>query len=72
VRDIQSKIKVVDAPAKTREYPTYDKEKAFSPQFVDYVNELLIEIPESETEEFKRFASIGIMNEVNLNEAELG
>jgi hypothetical protein len=32
---------------------------------------LLTEIPESETEEFKRFASIGIMNEVNLSEAEL-
>ena len=31
----------------------------------------LREIPESETEEFKRFASIGIMNKVNLSEAEL-
>jgi hypothetical protein len=71
VREIMSNIKVVDAPAKTREYPTYDEEKAYSPLFVEYVNELLTEIPESETEEFKRFASIGIMNEVNLSEAEL-
>ena len=71
VRGIQSKIKVVSAPAKTREYPTYDEKKATSPRFVEYVNELLTEIPESETEEFKRFASIGIMNEVNLSEAEL-
>lgn len=71
VRDIQSKIKIVNAPTKTREYPKYDKEKAFSPLFVEYINELLTEIPESETEEFQRFASIGIMNEVNLSEAEL-
>jgi hypothetical protein len=71
VREIMGNIKVVDAPAKTREYPKYDKKKAFSPLFVEYVNELLTEIPESETEEFKRFASIGIMNEVNLSEAEL-
>jgi len=71
VRDIQSKIKVVNAPEKTREYPTYDEKKANSPQFVEYVNELLTEIPESETEEFKRFASIGIMNDVNLSATEL-
>jgi len=71
VRDIQGKIKVVNAPAKTREYPEYDEKKANSPLFVEYINELLTEIPESETEEFKRFASIGIMNEVNLSEAEL-
>ena len=71
VRGIQSKIKVVSAPEKTREYPAYDEKKATSPRFVEYVNELLTEIPESETEEFKRFASIGIMNEVNLSDAEL-
>ena len=71
VREIQSNIKVVNAPTKTRDFPKYDEEKAFSPLFVEYVNELLTEIPESETEEFKRFAAVGIMNEVNLSEAEL-
>jgi hypothetical protein len=71
VREIQSNIKVVKAPTKTRDFPKYDEEKAFSPLFVEYVNELLTEIPESETEEFKRFAAVGIMNEVNLSEAEL-
>ena len=71
VKEIQSKIKVINAPTKTREYPKYDEKKANSPQFVEYINELLSEIPESETEEFKRFASIGIMNEVHLSESEL-
>lgn len=71
VREIQSNIKVVNAPTKTLEYPKYDEEKATSPQFVEYINELLTEIPESETEEFKRFASIGVMNDVKLNESEL-
>jgi hypothetical protein len=71
VKEIQSNIKVVNAPTKTREYPKYDEKKANSPQFVEYINELLTEIPESETEEFKRFASIGIMNDVKLNESEL-
>ena len=71
VREIQSNIKIVNAPTKSREYPKYDKEKAFSPLFVEYINELLTEIPESEKDEFERFASIGIMNEVQLNEVEL-
>lgn len=71
VREIQSNIKVVNAPTKTREYPNYDEKKANSPLFVEYINELLTEIPESETEEFKRFASIGVMNDVKLNELEL-
>ena len=71
VRDIQSKVRVVNAPERTREYPKYDEKKAYSPLFVEYVNELLTEIPESETDDFKRFASIGIMNQVNLREAEL-
>jgi len=71
VREIQNNIKIVNAPTQSREYPKYDKEKATSPLFVEYVNELLSEIPESETDEFKRFASIGLMNEVNLNESEL-
>lgn len=71
VRAIQKAIKVVAAPKTTRDYPAYDKEKAFSPSFVEYVNELLIEVPESEVEMFKRFKAIGIMNEVELTKAQL-
>jgi len=40
VRGIQNSIKVIDAPAGGRAYPTYDKKKAFSPQFVSYLNNL--------------------------------
>ena len=40
VREIQSNIKIVNAPTQSREYPKYDKEKATSPLFVEYVNEL--------------------------------
>ncbi len=71
VREIQNNIKIVNAPKKSREYPEYDKEKAYSPLFVEYINELLSEIPESEKVEFERFASIGIMNKVKLSESEL-
>ncbi len=35
VNGIQDAIKVIDAPTKHREYPPYDKEKAFSPEFVE-------------------------------------
>ncbi len=68
---IQDAIKVISAPTETRAYPAYDKEKAFSPKFVEYVNELLTEVPESETTLFEKFKSIGIMNEVKLSEEEL-
>ena len=71
VRAIQDAIKIVAAPESSRDYPTYDKEKAFSPQFVEYLNELLIEVPESETELFERFKAIGVMNKVDLNEEQL-
>lgn len=71
VREIQNNIKVIDAPNGTRSYPAYDKEKAFSPLFVEYLNELLTEVPQSETKEFERFASIGVMNDVELNEKQL-
>ncbi len=66
VRNLQSQIKVVDAPSTTRDYPKYNKIKAFSPNFVEYVNDVLIEVPESEIELFERFKAIGIMNEVDL------
>jgi hypothetical protein len=71
VRTIQNAIKVVSAPETTREYPIYEKEKAFSPRFVEYINELLMEVPESETEMFERFKAIGIMNEVKLSKEQL-
>lgn len=71
VKEIQNNIKIVSAPEKTRDYPAYNKEKAHSPLFVEYINELLTEIPESEQNEFARFASIGIMNKVDLSDLEL-
>lgn len=70
VREIQSAIRVVDAPEGTRTYPKYEKAKAFSPSFVEYINELLTEVPESETELFERFKRIGVMSDVVLSSAE--
>ena len=69
--EIQKAIKVVSAPSQTKDYPKYDKEKAFSPTFVEYVNELLTEVPESEKTLFARFAAIGIMNKVELSDNDL-
>ena len=70
VREIQNSIHLVDLPETDRQYPIYDEEKAFSPDFVDLVNELLTEIPASETELFERFARIGILSDVSLSEEE--
>ena len=71
VLEIQNAIKVIDAPNTSRTYPAYNKEKAFSPSFVDYINELLTEIPESERELFKMFEPIGIFNKAELSDAQL-
>ena len=71
IRALQNAIKVVDAPQEVAIYPSYNKEKAFSPNFVEYVNELLTEVPETEVEMFNRFSKIGIFNKVNLNKEEL-
>ena len=71
VRAIQEAIRIVDAPEQTRIYPAYDEEKAVSPEFVEYVNELLTEIPESEVALFERFARIGVMSDVDLSDAEM-
>ncbi len=70
VHAIQDAIKVVNAPDTTRDYPAYDKDKAFSPDFVEYLNELLNEVPESEVEMFERFKVIGVMNDVELTDEE--
>ena len=70
VREIQNSIRVVGDPPGDRQYPTYDEKKAFTPAFVEYVNELLTEVPESETELFERFARIGILSEVSLTDEE--
>ncbi len=67
VREIQNAIKIVDAPESARDYPRYDESKAYSPDFVDYLNELLIEVPDSEIELFKRFAAIGVNAEVEFS-----
>jgi len=66
VRAIQDAIQIVDAPQEHRSYPTYDEKKAFSPDFVEYVNELLTEVPDTETALFEHFAAIGIMSDVSL------
>lgn len=68
VREIQDAIRIVDAPKSDRQYPRYDKDKAFSPDFVTLVNSLLTEVPKSETELFERFARIGILSDVKLGE----
>jgi len=71
VIEIQNGIRVTSAPSENRNYPVYDKEKAFSPAFVEYINELLTEVPEDEKELFDQWAAIGIMSNVELNEKEL-
>ncbi len=68
---LQNAIKVINAPEETATYPIYNQEKAFSPAFVDYVNDLLSEIPEEETDMFIRFSKIGIFSEVKFNKEEL-
>jgi hypothetical protein len=70
LQSIEDEIKVIDAPTKHNEYPPYDKEKAFSPDFVELINDLLTEIPESETALFERFARIGIFSDVTLTKEE--
>ncbi len=67
---IEDAVKVIDAPSKHRDYPLYDKQKAFSPDFVETINDLLTEIPESETALFERFARIGIFSDVTFTEEE--
>ncbi len=66
VRGIQQAIKIIDAPEKVSNYPEYDAKRAYNYGFVKYVNKLLSEVPPSETEQFKRFAAIGIMSDVEL------
>ena len=68
---LQNAIKVINAPEETATYPIYNQEKAFSPAFVDYVNDLLSEIPEEETDMYIRFSKIGIFSEVKFNKEEL-
>jgi hypothetical protein len=68
---LQNAIKIIDAPKELRTYPSYDKEKAYSPAFVEYINALLTEVPSSEKELFKKWEAIGVMADVNLNEAQL-
>ncbi len=68
---LQNAVKVIDAPKEVATYPAYDEQKAYSANFVEYVNELLDEAPEGEDEMFERFSKIGVFNEVNLNQDEL-
>ena len=62
----------MEAPAATRQYPTYDVDRASGPAFVDYVNDLLSGVPASEPGLFERFARIGLLsNTVLTDEAEV-
>ncbi len=70
VRSIQDAIQVIDSPEERRSYPTYDEKKAFSPNFVEYINELIAEVPDTEVALFERFARIGVFNDVTLTEEE--
>jgi len=67
---IQDAIQVIDSPQERRNYPTYDEKKAFSPNFVEYMNELIAEVPDTEVNLFERFARIGIFSDVTLTEEE--
>ncbi|MEE8361595.1 MAG: DUF1254 domain-containing protein [Gemmatimonadales bacterium] len=71
VRGIQNAIRVIDAPQSDRVYPVYDEEKQFSAAFVDYLNELLTEVPPGEAELFARFARIGVFSDVDLSDEDL-
>jgi len=71
VIEIQKGIKITSAPSEHREYPAYDKAKAFSPRFVEYINELLTEVPEEEIALFNRWAPLGIMSNEKPDEMEL-
>lgn len=64
---LQKAIKIIDAPLGKTDYPTYSKDKAFSPDFVEYINELLVETPKSEAAMFERFNNIGIKSDVKLS-----
>ena len=68
LHSIQDSIRVADAPEHGRPYPAYDADEAFSPDFVRYLNSLLLEAPDAETELFKRFARIGILSDVTLSD----
>ena len=67
---IQDAIRVVDSPSERRAYPTYDAETAFAPEFVEYLNELIAEVPDTEVELFERFGRIGILSDVTLTDDE--
>jgi hypothetical protein len=68
VHEIQNAIRLIDPPEPTIAYPTYDRAKAFSPDFVDYLNELLTEVPAGEESMFERFAKIGVFRDVELTD----
>ena len=70
VREIQNSIRLVDAPPPGWKYPAYDEEKAKSPRFVEYINDLLTEAPEGEIALFEEFAQIGILRDVSLTDEE--
>ena len=71
VIEIQNGIRITSAPSENREYPVYDKAKAFSPAFVEFINALLTEVPEEEKALFDRWAPLGIMNKEEPDEMEL-
>lgn len=70
VLGLLNQMKIPDAPSTNREYPEYSKDKAFSPDFVEYIDALLYEVPSGEEALFKRFTRIGVMNEIELSASE--
>lgn len=66
LREIMDGVNVVDAPAQTRPYPTYDPDQATSPDFVNIVNDILTQAPDVETDLFSNWASIGMLDDVDL------
>lgn len=68
LREIMDAIKVVDAPAAIRPYPVYDPDQAASLDFVNVIQAILTQAPAVETDMFARWASIGMLHEVELTD----
>jgi hypothetical protein len=68
---IQNSIKVIEAAPEVATYAKYDEKKAYSPNFVEYLNELLNKVPNGEEKIFERFSKIGVFSDVKLSENEL-
>lgn len=66
LEEIASEVKVIYAPLETSVYPIYNEEKAFSPNFVSYVNSFMDSIPKKEVALIEGFKPIGVRDSVRL------